>query len=246
VAGPDDADDDDRRGRRRARRSHRAVAGQARPGRDGDADAEKDARDFFVDQATPQGIGYTLTDEAARILNSKGEFAIITASLSAANQNEWIKYIKERMAQKYPDLKLDAIQPSEGDRDRAFSETQTVLKVYPNAKLIMAIAAPAVPGAAEAVQQSGRNDVKVTGLSLPNMNKPYVHAGVVDSVVLWNTVDLGYLTVYAANALASGQLKRGDKEMTAGRVGKIEVADDEVRLGAPFVFNKSNIDRFNF
>src|SRR2546421_145503 len=166
--------------------------------------------------------------------------------LDPANQNEWIKYIKERLAEKYPDLKLDAIQPSECDRDRAFSETQTLLKVYPNAKLIMAIAAPAVPGAAEAVQQSGRKDVKVTGLSLPNMNKAYVHAGVVDSVVLWNTVDLGYLTVYAANALASGQLKRGDKEMTAGRVGKIEVVDDEVRLGAPFVFNKSNIDRFNF
>jgi rhamnose transport system permease protein len=211
-----------------------------------DADGEKDARDFLINQATPQGIGYTLADEAARILNNKGEFAIITASLSAANQNEWIKYIKERLAQKYPDLKLDAIQPSEGDRDRAFSETQTVLKVHPNAKLIMAIAAPAVPGAAEAVQQSGRQDVKVTGLSLPNMNKPYVHAGVVESVVLWNTVDLGYLTVYAANALSAGQLKRGDKELSAGRLGKIEVADDEVRLGAPFIFNKSNIDRFNF
>jgi rhamnose transport system substrate-binding protein len=211
-----------------------------------DADAEKDARDFFINQATPQGIGYTLTDEAARILNNKGEFAIITASLSAANQNEWIKYIKERMTQKYPDLKLDAIQPSEGDRDRAFSETQTVLKVYPNAKLVMAIAAPAVPGAAEAVQQSGRKDVKVTGLSLPNMNKPYVHAGVVESIVLWNTVDLGYLTVYAANALAAGQLKRDDKDISAGRLGKIEIANDEVRLGAPFIFNKSNIDRFNF
>jgi rhamnose transport system substrate-binding protein len=211
-----------------------------------DADGEKDARDFLINQATPQGIGDTLADEAARILNNKGEFAIITASLSAANQNEWIKYIKDRIAQKYPDLKLDAIQPSEGDRDRAFSETQTVLKVYPNVKLIMAIAAPAVPGAAEAVQQSGRQDVKVTGLSLPNMNKPYVHAGVVESVVLWNTVDLGYLTVYAANALTAGQLKRGDKELSAGRLGKIEVADDEVRLGAPFIFNKSNIDRFNF
>jgi rhamnose transport system permease protein len=211
-----------------------------------DADAEKDARDFFIDQATPQGIGYTLTDEAARILNGKGEFAIITASLSAANQNEWIKYIKERMAQKYPGLKLDAIQPSEGDRDRAFAETQTVLKVYPNVKLIMAIAAPAVPGAAEAVQQSGRTDVKVTGLSLPNMNKPYVHSGVVESVVLWNTVDLGYLTVYAANALTTGQLKPGYKELLVGRIGKIAVVDDEVQLGSPFVFNKSNIDRFNF
>ena len=211
-----------------------------------DADAERDARDFLINQATPQGIGYTLTDEAARILNNKGEFAIITASLSAANQNEWIKYIKERLAQKYPDLKLVAIQPSEGDRDRAFSETQTVLKVYPNVKLVMAIAAPAVPGAAEAVQQSGRKDVKVTGLSLPNMNKPYVHNGVVESVVLWNTVDLGYLTVYAGNALITGQLKRSDKELKAGRLNTIEVVDDEVRLGAPFIFNKDNIDRFNF
>jgi rhamnose transport system permease protein len=211
-----------------------------------DADAERDARDFLINQATPQGIGYTLTDEAARILNNKGEFAIITASLSAANQNEWIKYIKERLAQKYPDLKLVTIQPSEGDRDRAFSETQTVLKVYPNVKLVMAIAAPAVPGAAEAVQQSGRKDVKVTGLSLPNMNKPYVHSGVVESVVLWNTVDLGYLTVYAANALFTGQLKRSDNALRAGRLNTIEVADDEVRLGAPFIFNKDNIDRFNF
>ena len=211
-----------------------------------DADAEKDARDFFINQATPQGIGYTLTDEAARILNNKGEFAIITASLSAANQNEWIKYIKERLAQKYPGLKLVAIQPSEGDRDRAFAETQTVLKVYPNVKLVMAIAAPAVPGAAEAVKQSGRTDVKVTGLSLPNMCKPYVHSGVIDSIVLWNTLDLGYLTVYVSNALSTGTLKRGDKEIAAGRLGKIEVVDDEIRLGAPFIFNKENIDRFNF
>src|ERR1051325_7359657 len=211
-----------------------------------DADAEKDARDFLINQATPQGIGYTLMDEAARILNNKGDFAIITASLSAANQNEWIKFIKERMAEKYPEMKLVAIQPSEGDRDRAFSETQTVLKVYPNVKLIMAIAAPAVPGAAEAVKQSGRADVKVTGLSLPNMCKPYVKDGVIESIVLWNTVDLGYLTVYAANALSTGTLKRGDKELNAGRLGKIEVVDDEVRLGAPFIFNKGNIDNFNF
>src|SRR5437763_13006186 len=152
-----------------------------------DADAEKDARDFFVDQATPQGIGETLTDEAARIMGSKGDFAIITASLSAAKQNEWIKYIKQRLAEKYPDIKLVAIQPSEGDRDRAFQETQNVLKVYPNVKLVMGIAAPTVPGIAEAVKQSDRKDVKVTGLSLPNMCKRYIKEGIIDSIVLWNT-----------------------------------------------------------
>jgi rhamnose transport system permease protein len=211
-----------------------------------DADAEPSARDFFVNQATPQGIGYTLTDEAARIMNGTGELAIITASLSAANQNDWIRYIKERLASRYPKIRLIAIQPSDGDRDRAFAETQTLLKVHPSVKVIMAIAAPAVPGAAEAVKQSGRTDVKVTGLSLPNMCRPYIEAGIIESIVLWNTLDLGALTVRTAAALSSGELKAGDTTLDAGRLGKVAVVGDEVRLGAPSVFNRRNIDRFDF
>ncbi len=211
-----------------------------------DADAEKDSRDVFINQATPQGIGETLMDEAARILGGKGEFAIVTASLSAANQNEWIKFIKQRLAEKYPEIKLVATQPSEGDRDRAFQETQNILKVYPNVKLVMGIAAPAVPGIAEAVKQSARTDVKVTGLSLPNMCRPYIKDGIIDSIVLWNTGDLGYLTVFAANALSVGTFKLGDAKLAAGRLKEIEVVGDEVRLGKPFIFNKGNIDDFDF
>jgi rhamnose transport system substrate-binding protein len=211
-----------------------------------DADSEPNARDFLVNQATPQGIGETLADEAARLLDGSGEFAIVTASLSAANQNQWIGFIKARIADKHPGLKLVAIRPSDGDRDRAFAETQTILKVYPRVRLIMGIAAPAVPGAAEAVRQSGRGDVVVTGLSLPNMCKPYVHAGVIRSVVLWNTRDLGYLTVRAAAALARGELKRGDTRFPAGRLGQLTVAGDQILLGRPFVFTRENIDQFDF
>ena len=61
-------------------------------------------------------------------------------------------------------------------------------------KLVMAISAPAVPGAGEAVRQAGRKDVNVIGLSLPSICKPYVHDGTVQTVVLWSTQDLGYLT----------------------------------------------------
>ena len=211
-----------------------------------DADADPDARDFFVNQATPEGIGHTLVDEAARIMHNEGEFAIITASLSAANQNEWIRFIRERLASTYPNMHLVAIQPSDGDRDRAFAETQTVLKVHPKVKVIMAIAAPAVPGAAEAVKQSGRRDVKVTGLSLPNMCRPYIKDGIIESIVLWNTVDLGALSVAVANALVSGTLVRGATQFDAGPFGTFVVRGDQVMLGKPFVFNRSNIDRFNF
>ena len=66
-----------------------------------DADAEQDARDFFANQATPEGIANTLTDEAARLLNGTGDFAIITGALTAVNQNEWIAFIRKRLT-KYP------------------------------------------------------------------------------------------------------------------------------------------------
>ena len=210
-----------------------------------DADAEPDARDFFVNQATSEGIANTLTDEAARLLGGRGEFAIITGALSAANQNEWIAFIKKRLAT-HPGLTLATIRPSDDDRDKAFGETQTIMRVHPGVKLMMAISAPAVPGAAEAVRQAGRKDVHVIGLSLPNINKPYVHGGVVQTVVLWNTRDLGYLTVHAARQLLQGALAAGAASVEAGRLGVVQIRGSEIILGPPLKFTKANIDQFDF
>jgi rhamnose transport system permease protein len=212
-----------------------------------DADAEPDARDFFVNQATPEGIANTLTDEAARLLGGEGQFAIITGALSAANQNEWIANIRKRLAEKYPHLTLATIRPSDDDRDKAFAETQTILRAYPAVKLVMAISAPAVPGSAEAVRQANRaGDVRVIGLSLPNINKPYVHGGVVQAVILWNTRDLGYLTVLSAAQLVRGAFAPGATAIEAGRLGRIEVRGSEIVLGAPLLMNRGNIDKYDF
>ena len=211
-----------------------------------DADAEPDARDYFINQATPRGIAETLAGHAARLLAGHGEFGVITASLTAANQNEWLRQLRAVLAERYPDLTLVDVRPSDDDRRRAFEETQTMLKVHPQMRVVMAIASPAVPGAAEAVKQSGRRDVRVTGLGLPSAAKPYLKDGVLDSAVLWNTEDLGFLTVYAAYALETGALKPGASSLSAGRLGSITVDRDQVILGTPFTFTKDNVDRFKF
>ncbi len=210
-----------------------------------DADANPDARDYFINQATTQAIGFTLLDEAARVMHEKGEIAIITGALSAANQNLWISFIKERLA-KYPNMKLVSIRPSDDDRDKAFSEAQTISKVYPDVQVMIVISAPAVPGAAEAVKQSGRKDLLVIGLSLPNLCKPYVHDGEIEAVVLWNTENLGYLAVGAPAALARGTLPAGNATFDAGPLGKLQIVGSEIILGAPMIFRKDNIDAFNF
>ena len=212
-----------------------------------DADALPDARSFFVNQATPQGIGYGLMDEAARLCGEAGEFAIITATLTAANQREWQKHIEARLAEKYPKMKLVAVRPSDDLKDKAQSEATALMSANPNLKLIMAICTPGVPGAAEAVKQAGKTGkVKVIGLGLPNENKRYVHEGVTDSVILWNTENLGYLTLYASAALAKGELKAGATSLTAGTLGTFEIQGDNILLGKPFIFNKANIDQFDF
>jgi ABC-type sugar transport system substrate-binding protein len=211
-----------------------------------DADAQTDARSFFVNQATPDGIGNALMDEAARLCDKSGEYAIITATLTAANQNEWRQYIAERN-KLYPDMKLVAIRPCDDQKDKAQAEATALLATYPNLKLVMSICSPGVPGAAEAVKQAGKaGKVKVMGLGLPNENKSYVHEGVTDSIILWNTEDLGYLTVQAAVALAKGTLKPGDTSFTAGKLGTFQIKGDNILLGKPFIFTKANIDQFNF
>jgi rhamnose transport system substrate-binding protein len=211
-----------------------------------DADAQPDARDYFLDQATPQGIADALTDEAERLLPDGGQFAIITGALSAENQNEWIACIKRHLAARHSRLILATVEPGDDDRDKAFAKTQTILKVMPQVKLIMDISAPAVPGSAEAVLQSGRTDVDVIGLSLPTICRPYIHSGTVQTIVLWNTHDLGYLTVYAGWLDAQHKIPNSSPFVMAGRLGKLTVRGSEIVLGTPLIINKANIDQINF
>jgi ABC-type sugar transport system substrate-binding protein len=212
-----------------------------------DSDCEPDARSFFVNQATPQAIGTTLMDEAARLCENRGEFAIIIASLTAANQREWQRIIEDRRTDRYPEMKLVAVRPCDDLKDKAQTEATTLLAAYPNLKLIMSICSPAVPGAAEAVKQAGKAGlVKVIGLGLPSENRRYVKEGVTDSVVLWKTEDLGYLTVEAAVALVNGTLKPGATSFQVDTLGTLVVKGDNILLGRPFIFNKTNIDEADF
>ncbi len=211
-----------------------------------DADSTPDARDIFVNQATPEGIAKTLVDHAARLLGGKGEYAIITASLTAGNMVAWQKAIEAYNKQKYPELRMVALRPCDDKQKQAFDEANNILNAHKSCKLIMAICSPAVPGAAEAVEQSGRNDVKVIGLGLPNDNKVFVKKGITEAVVLWKTADLGYLAVQAAVAVHKGTLKAGDKTFSGGRLQNLEIKDDNLLLGTPFTFDKSNIDSFDF
>jgi len=97
------------------------------------------------------------------------------------------------------------------------------------------------------VSQAGKcADVKVIGASTPRAMQKFVNDGCIETVVLWNPVDLGYAAVYAARAIADGKLKPGDTELDAGKLGKLPITGSTILLGKPFIFDKNNINDFDF
>ena len=213
-----------------------------------DAESQPDAREWFVQQATPDGIAKALIDSMVAEVGKDADIAIVTSSLTAPNQNEWIAEMKKYIAAQGLKLNIATILPSEEDQQLAFKATGQIVKAYPNVKGIIGLSSVAFPGAADAITQANLiGKIAVTGLSTPNQMKPFVKSGCVKSVVLWNPVDLGYAAIYAMRAVVDGKIKPGATELEAGRLGKLKVIKgSQILLVPPFIFNKDNIDQFDF
>ena len=213
-----------------------------------DAESQPDAREWFVQQATPDGIAKALIDSMVAEVGKDADIAIVTSSLTAPNQNEWIAEMKKYIAAQGLKTNIVTILPSEEDQQLAFKATGQIVKAYPNVKGIIGLSSVAFPGAADAITQANLiGKIAVTGLSTPNQMKPFVKSGCVKSVVLWNPVDLGYAAIYAMRAVVDGKIKPGATELEAGRLGKLKVIKgSQILLGPPFIFNKDNIDKFDF
>ncbi|MFL6058402.1 MAG: substrate-binding domain-containing protein, partial [Rubrobacteraceae bacterium] len=117
-----------------------------------DADVAPDARDVFVNQATFQAIGYKLVDVMAEQTGGKGEFLVVTGSLTAPNQVAWLKEMRERMKEKYPEMSIASVEPGEEDLQLGIDITKNYLQAHPDTAGVFGITSVALPGAAEAVE----------------------------------------------------------------------------------------------
>ena len=136
----------------------------------------------------------------------EGEYAIITGGLSAANLNAWIKYAREYAEEKFPNLKLvEDPYPTDEKQDVALSTAKDVMKAYPDLKGFICMSTPAPIGTAQAVRELGLQDkVTVVGTCVQEDCQDVLSDGSLDCGMLWNTQNLGYLTVACAKALLDG------------------------------------------
>jgi rhamnose transport system substrate-binding protein len=214
-----------------------------------DSSVNPSARLTHVNQADSVKIGQTLIQGAYAMIGGKGEIAILSATSQASNQNLWIDYMKKELAlPKYKNVKLVKVAYGDDLRDKSVSETEGLLKAYPNLKCIIAPTTVGIAAAGKVITDKKLiGKVFITGLGLPSEMASYIENGACPYMYLWNPIDVGYLGAYTATALVSGKIKGtvGDK-FSAGRLGNYTItkAPDggtEVLLGPPFKFDAKNI-----
>lgn len=217
-----------------------------------DSAPNADSRQVFVNQAGTVAVGQALMDAVLDIAGGEGQWAILSATSQAANQNAWIDAMKKIMEEdeKYANLELVEVAYGDDVPDKSTEQTAALLEKYPDLKVICAPTTVGIAAAAKYLQDNG-SACKLTGLGLPSEMLEYTGADDEHSCpyfYLWDMQGLGTLSAYATMALVSGDITGAlDETFTAGDLGDytITTADDggtEIVLGLPLQFNSENIE----
>ncbi len=211
-----------------------------------------DGETLFIAQVDFGEMGVVMADMAFSILGGEGEFATLSATPDAANQNAWIASMQEALKdEKYAKLNHVDIVYGDDQSEVSYNRALALVDKYPNLGLIMSPTSVGIQAASKAMQDEDLCDkVKVSGLGVPAEMVTYTMNGCAPEFALWDFVDLGYLTYYASYLIATGQMKGeiGDT-FDAGRMGTFSVEKDPTRdaglrvLMGPFtVYNKDNVE----
>lgn len=206
----------------------------------------------FVAQVDFGEIGVVMADMAHSILGGKGDFATLSATPDASNQNAWIAAMEAALKDpKYADLNHVDIVYGNDQSEVSYNRALALVDKYPDLGLIMSPTSVGIVAAAKAIQDEELCDqVKVSGLGVPAEMVTYTMNGCAPEFALWDFADLGYLTYYTSYLLATGQIEGEVGEtFNAGRMGDYSIEKDPTRdagsrvLMGPFtVYTKDNVE----
>jgi rhamnose transport system substrate-binding protein len=213
-----------------------------------DTDAPNSVRELFVNQATAEGIGQSLTDALLAKAGEDAEYAIVSCGQTAANLNSWIAVQKKYTAEKYPKAKIVDIVYAGEDEAKAVTMAKDLMNANPNLKGLVGECTSSAPGVAKAVKEAGKiGKVFTVGLGTPQAMQPYLEDESSSAAILWDVEQLGYLTAWAAKQLNDGtQLQAKNK--VNDKLTEVEYFADQkmLLLGPPLQITKDIVGQFNY
>jgi len=213
-----------------------------------DSDAPDSGRPVYVAQAADDGLGFTIIDEMVKRVGEDAKIGIVSGEATATNLNTWIKFMQQRVKEKYPKVTLLEPKFAGGTAQRAADLATELMTANPDLKGIIAVASTTCPGVAQAIETAGKiGKVVGTGYCSPNTARAYLKSGAMGFTVLWDPGELGYLTVWAGKQLIDK--KPFEAENTVPGIDRpisFDAKTGVLLLGPPAVFTADNVDKFNF
>lgn len=221
-----------------------------------DSDTDHSARSTFCNQASTELIAQTMMDAVYDITGGEGQYAILSTTPYATNQNAWLEAMQTLADsdEKYANLELIDIVYGEDQADASAEKAADLLEEHPDLKAICALTSAGITAAAKTLSETD-TAVKITGLGMPSEMAEYIGEDApCPKAYLWNPVDLGKLAAYTSMALVSGEITGAagesvEAEALAGSPFAItELPDDpeatEILLGSMDCFDASNIEEW--
>lgn len=216
-------------------------------------DSDAKGSQLFINQAGVTEVAQVLVDSVYDMAGGEGQFAVLSASSTATNQNAWIAAMEQIIAgnDKYASLEWVETVYGDDESQKSVDETESLMTNYPDLKVICCPTTVGVLACAQAVQNAN-SDIKVAGLGLPSEMNGYVGEDLpCPYMYLWNPIDVGACAAYAIQSLANGDTTGAAGEtFTAANGNSYEVlAGDEsvgvystqIIVGPPFEFTAENI-----
>jgi rhamnose transport system substrate-binding protein len=203
-------------------------------------------RNLHLAPSSDELIGQTCVQLAVDAMpDGKGEFAILSATPTATNQNAWIAAMKRALPAHVGVTLVDTVYGDDVS-DKSYREAVALLKRHAALKVIVVPSSVGIVAAAKAVEDEGKTGkVFVTGLGLPSELAGHVNSGSVKSFAIWNPIDLGYATIQIAARVARGAPAGANTSIAIGRLGTVQFgADASGPMGKPFTYDKSNVAQF--
>lgn len=195
-------------------------------------------------------LGAFLVDLTALVTDGEGDFAILSATSTAPDQNFWIEGMREVLAAGgNPGLNLLDVVFGDDAPDKSTNETNALLTRYQNLSAIVAPTTVGVAAAAQVLSASPlKGKVQVTGLGTPNEMRQYIKDGTVRAVALWDPKAQGVVAAHLAAGLARGTLTatEGASVNVPGVGDRVVTGNTQVITGPPVIFDADNIDDFDF
>lgn len=211
-----------------------------------DSGVAPEGRMMHLNPSSNALIGNMCVKMAADNLPEGGDVAILSATATATNQNTWIEEMK-KVLPNYKGINIVTTVYGDDKTDKSYTETQGLIKAYPNLKAIIAPTSVGIVAAAQAVEDAGMTGkINVTGLGLPSEMAGHVKSGASKSFAIWNPIDLGYSATMISYNLVTGKAKaEPGAEIPMGRMGSVKLDDNrEGAMADPFVYDAKNVEEF--